>query len=612
MNRRNFLRTSGALGLPAFMGASGLAAAPSSMLNALLSTVNNDRVLVLVQLTGGNDGLNTLIPLDQYSNLLQVRSNVMMPANTLLGLDANTALHPAMVGMQNLYSDGLLGAIQSVGYPNQNRSHFRSMDIWTSASDASVELTTGWLGRDLEENHPTYPSGYPNDTSPHPLAMVMGSVVTPTCQGSVSNFSLAVRNPFNYTYIAPGGETPVPENNYGDELTFVRQTIAQSNAYGDIVTDLANLGDTQATYPETRLGEQLRNVAVLLSGGIQTKIFVVTLGGFDTHANQTTGDNTTGEHASLLADLSSSIAAFQDDLELLGLADRVLGMTYSEFGRRIRSNTSRGTDHGTAAPLFVFGNCVQGGTLGQSPIIDPEVGISDGVPMQYDFRDIYGSVLIDWFDFTVTEVTDLLYPGFTYLPILNGCNALPVEWLSFSAQGQDRSIRLDWQTATETNNLGFDIERSTDGRNFEKVGFVRSEGNSNAVQTYTYLDRAVQVGPLYYYRLKQLDADGSSEYSVIQVARLTGSAIGDWQVSIPAPNPINETTTVNVFAPTDSTATFEILDQQGRRIQNGQLYLLGGRDNYISLAAVSRLPAGLYIWRLRAGGTTYSRKLLKQ
>lgn len=612
MNRRNFLKTSGALGVPTLFGAGQLAAAPLSALNQLLLSSDTDRVLVLIQLTGGNDGLHTLVPLDQYANLAQVRSNIILPQNSLLGLTPNAAFHPVMSGMQNLFLDGKLSAIQSVGYPNQNRSHFRSMDIWTSASAADVEETTGWMGRILTEDHPDFPTGYPNPEFQDPLAMVMGTVVSATCQGEVANFSLAVRDPFNFTYIAPGSNTPIPDNNYGDELLFVRQTIAQSNAYGDRVTTAANAGDSQATYPETRLGEQLRNIATLISGGLQTKIYIATIGGFDTHANQIdSGDSTQGEHANLLADLSASIAAFSEDLTSLGLEDRVLGMTYSEFGRRIRSNQSFGTDHGTAAPLFLFGSCVAGGILGNSPIIDPQVDPYEGVPMQYDFRDVYGSVMTDWLDLDINLVESLIYPGFTYLPILQGCALLPVEWLSFSALGRERDIRLEWQTATETGNLGFEIERSTNGRDFSRIDFVRGVGISNSVQDYEYLDRTAVRGPLYYYRLKQLDNDGRSSYSPVRTARLSGTAIGDWQVGLPAPNPVDEQTTIQIFAPVDARADFELFDQQGRRLQAGQLSLIGGRDNRIPLS-VGQLPAGVYTWRVKAGGQSHSRRLIKR
>lgn len=615
MDRRKFLRAAGAFSLPAFLGTTGLGAAPAALLEAITNADNDDRVLVLVQLIGGNDGLHTVVPIAQYEALAQMRPNIILPENSLIGLNNNTenAFHGNMAEMANLYNESRLGIIQSVGYPNQNRSHFRSTDIWTSASDAEEEVYTGWLGRLLDQDHPAFPSGYPNTDFPDPLAMIMGNVVTSTCQGGVANYSIAVRDPFNFTYIAPGGNTPIPEGNYGEELEYVRQTIAQSNQYGSVVTAAAEAGNSLATYPETGLANQFRNIAYLLSGGIQTRIFVVTLGGFDNHANQVDTNNTTeGMHATLLANLSASIAAFQDDLDQLGLADRVIGMTFSEFGRQVRSNASNGTDHGNAAPLFIFGNCAQGGILGETPYIDTELTGKEGVDFQYDFRDIYGSILVDWFNVPTATVQNLIYPEFQYLPIIGGCDALPVDWLSVSATGHKDYIQVDWQTAAEENNVGFDVERSLDGKTFYKVGFVRGAGSTSEISSYNFKDRDVVSDRLYYYRLKQIDADGRSDYSAIRTARLEGSAVAGWKVGLPGPNPISARTNIQIYAPVDSMADFEIFDQASRRIKTGRYNLIGGRDNIVPLGDLSGFPAGTYVWRLRAGGQAFSRKLVKR
>lgn len=612
MNRRNFLRTTGAFSLPAFLGTTGLGAAPAALLEAIASANNDDRVLVLIQLLGGNDGLHTVVPLSQYAELAEVRPNIVLPQNSLIPINSNNAFHPAMGEMANLYSDSKLGVIQAVGYPNQNRSHFRSTDIWTSASAANTVVNTGWLGRQLDLSHPTYPDGYPNNNFPDPLAMIMGNVVTATCQGAVANYSLAVRNPFNFTYIAPGGDTPIPNNNYGDELAFVRQTIAQSNEYGQVVMDAADAGNSIASYPNTNLAGQLQNIAYLISGGLQTRIYVATLGGFDTHGDQTSGNNTTGQHADLLGTLSGAIAAFQDDLEQLGLADRVMGMTFSEFGRQVRSNASNGTDHGNAAPLFVFGNCVQGGTIGTEPVIDTNANNNEGVDFQYDFRDVYGSVLVDWFDLDVSTVQNILYHNFVYLPIIGGCGVLPVEWLNISATGRKDDIVVDWQTAAEANNDGFEIQRSTDGRNFRTIGYQSGRGNSDAISTYQFVDRDVNTGPLYYYRLKQLDVDGQSDFSAIRTARLQGSAIADWVVGLPSPNPIQKNSIIQLYAPIDSMADFEVFSSAGQKVGGGRYNLIGGRDNRLPLGDFSSLPAGVYHWRMRVGGRQFSRKMVKR
>lgn len=612
MKRRNFLRTAGALSMPALIKG-GIAAAPMELFSQFINP-ESDRVLVLIRLSGGNDGLNTLIGLDQLSNLAQVRPNVVLPEEGIIGLTQTVGLHKNMTGMKALFDEGRLGAVQAVGYPNQNRSHFRSTDIWTSASASDEVLSTGWMGRYLDRDHPEFPTDYPNEEFDYPLAMTMGNVVSETCQGISSNFSVAVNNPFNFTYIAPGGDTTLPDSYYGDEVTFVRNLIGQSNQYGDIVQDAAEAGNSLATnYTDGPLSRQLKNIAYLLSGGLKTKIFVATLGGFDTHSSQVNGDNTEGDHAELMAELSDSIKAFMDDLTLLGLNNRVLGMTFSEFGRRIRSNQSNGTDHGDAGPLFLFGDCVQGGVLGSNPEIDVEVAQNVGVPFQYDFRDVYGSVLVDWFQVPATTVRNLISGGFTYLPLANACNqTLDVDITDITATELDREIWIDWSTPGEGTTGGFFIERSTDGRNFRQVGRQAAHpGSSASFKEYRFVDKDVREGPLYYYRLKQVADDGGFEYSPIQTARLRGSALGDWAVGLVRPNPISERSYVKVFAPVDSRVSWEIINTAGQRVRTGTTTLAGRMDSRIGLEGMNLKP-GTYVWRLTTDrGEQFARKFVR-
>lgn len=612
MKRRNFLRTAGALSLPALLK-SGVAASPLQLFSQFINP-DSDRVLVLIRLSGGNDGLNSLIGIDQLSNLRQVRPNVALPASGVINLTSTVGLHRNMTGMKALFDDGKLGAIQAVGYPNQNRSHFRSTDIWTSASASDEVLSTGWMGRYLDQDHPGFPEGYPNSEFDYPLAMTMGNVVSETCQGIASNFSVAVNNPFNFTYIAPGGNTSLPNNYYGEEVSFVRNLIGQSNQYGAVVEQAANAGNSLATnYTGGRLSSQLQDIAYLLSGGIGTKIFIATLGGFDTHSQQVSGDNSAGIHAELMRELSDSIKAFCDDLELLGLSNRVLGLTFSEFGRRIRSNQSDGTDHGDAGPLFLFGECVQGGILGNNPAIDVAVDQLTGVPFQYDFRDVYGSVLVDWFGVSQSTVSNLISGGFTYLPVANGCSgALNVDLANISARGLDREIWVDWSTSSESNNAGFTVERSEDGRNFRPIGRVAPKAQGEDVfNEYRFVDGNARLGVLYYYRLRQEDLDGSFEYSPVQTASLRGTARGDWSVGLPRPNPVRDDAYVQVYAPADSTVSYEIFSLAGQRLRTGTVTLPGGIDTRIPLQP-GRLPAGTYTWRMSTkDGRQFVRKFVK-
>ena len=423
MKRRKFLHTAGsAFSIPFLLNGLPLSATNRS---SLFNTINpeDDRVLVIIQMNGGNDGLNTIIPLDQYDGLSKVRSNILMPENYVMQVTDQVGMHPTMKAFKWMYEKGQLGIVQSVGYPNQNRSHFRSIDIWTSGSPADEFWDTGWLGRHFDEQYQGFPDEYPNADFPDPFAITMGRIVSETCQGSAANFSMTLSDPFSLSPLLEGTESTTPDTPYGRELDFLRTTIAQTNAYSETITVAANKGNNKAVYPEENgLANQLRNVALLVSGGLKTKVYVCSIGGFDTHANQVDGsDPTIGEHAMLLNTLSDAVAAFQQDLEMLQIDHRVVGMTFSEFGRQIRSNDSLGTDHGTAAPLMVFGSCVNSSILGQNPEISGQEERQEGVPMQYDFRDVYGSLLMDWFDVPETSIKAMLHPEFQHLPLVSVC-----------------------------------------------------------------------------------------------------------------------------------------------------------------------------------------------
>ncbi len=425
MDRREFLtRLVPAATLPFLLQGFPLTAfGRSPLLEAMVASgTESDHVLILIQLSGGNDGLNTIIPLDQYAALSAARPNILIDENKILRLSLATGLHPAMTGLQTLFQEGKLSVVQSVGYPNPNLSHFRSTDIWLTAADSSQVLTTGWLGRYLGQEYPAYPSGFPNTVMPDPLAIQIGSVVSPALQGPGSSMGVAVTNP-NATYILPGGSDTPPNTPAGHELTFLREVAQQTQAYTTGIKSAYARGTTKSSlYPSpgsNYLADQLQIVAKLISGGLKTRIYVVGLGGFDTHSGQVDGTETdTGLHARLLALLSNAILAFQDDLRLLGLDRRVIGMTFSEFGRRIKSNASQGTDHGTAAPLFVFGLGVSGGIVGSNPVLPANPTVDDNIPMQYDFRSVYASILQDWFGATAAELENVLPNHTQTIPII--------------------------------------------------------------------------------------------------------------------------------------------------------------------------------------------------
>ncbi|MFT5581971.1 MAG: hypothetical protein ACI9G9_001236 [Psychromonas sp.] len=423
MKRRNFVKnlTLSSVAAPFLLNNMKFQAVSKKLFG--VPKIAEDRVLVLIRMNGGNDGLNTLIPLDGYDNLSNLRTNIIIPQSEILSLTPNVGLHPVMTGMRDMFNAGNLGVIQNVGYPQQNRSHFRSMDIWSTGMMEPSE-TTGWIGRPFDSEFPNFPVDYPNNDNPDPFAISMGYNVSATCQGLMGNFSHAVVDPFDAVNLGQGS-VPNDGTYYGDHMEYISTMIAQSNAYGLEVNDAANAGNTMSTlYDDNNpLAVQLRFVAQMISGGLKTKVFILNINGFDTHDSQVdTISNSNGNHAFLLKTMSDGIAAFQDDLNLLGLSNRVAGMTYSEFGRQIASNASTGTDHGDAAPLFLFGSCLSNGIMGPNPLIPAQVTNQQGVDMQIDFRDVYASVLKDWFVVDETEIESMFEHQVTFFPILGACN----------------------------------------------------------------------------------------------------------------------------------------------------------------------------------------------
>ena len=429
MNRRDFIkRVVPVTALPFVIHGFPLRAyGRSPFLEALIAAGSaTDRVLVLVQLNGGNDGINTVIPLDQYSAYSSARSNIAIPENSVIRLQPGgpTGLHPAMTGMKTLYDDARLTVVQGVTYPNPNLSHFRATDIWLTASNYNEYLSTGWAGRYLDYEFPDYPNLDPK-VMPDPLAIQIGSVISLGLQGNGQTMGIAIQDPATFYQLVSsgtsGGTDQPPQTPAGHELTYIRQVALQSQQYAAQVKAAADKAQNRSTlYPnagQNSLADQLKIVARLIAGGLRTRIYVVNLGGFDNHSAQVVGSSpSTGTHATLLGRLAGAVLAFQDDLKLLAAEDRVVGLTFSEFGRRVSSNASLGTDHGTAAPMFLFGKYVKAGVVGRNPSL---TDLSSGnLKMQYDFRQVYGSVLSQWFGVDQSELNAVLLRNFQPLDLI--------------------------------------------------------------------------------------------------------------------------------------------------------------------------------------------------
>ena len=271
----------------------------------------------------------------------------------LNGFD-QVALHPSLTELQKLFNDGRLGIVQAVSYPKPNFSHFRATDIWMTGSDSDKVMNTGWAGRFLNEVYPQFPNNYPNAVMPDPLAIQVGSVVSSTFQGPAFSMGLAISNPNNFYNLIEGKVNVNSNSRWGEQLDYIEEMSLKTDQYADVIKKAAlKITKQSDKYPapgKNPLADQLKIVARLIAGGLKTKIYMVNTGSFDTHSKQTDdADKTIGTHANLLKRVSEAIGVFMDDLNYLQAGDRVMGMTFSEFGRRIKSNASGGTDHGAAA-----------------------------------------------------------------------------------------------------------------------------------------------------------------------------------------------------------------------------------------------------------------------
>lgn len=411
MQRRQFLKRTLQAGAILPLASTGLVARPLGASFFARPAAAGDRVLVLINLSGGNDGLNTVIPIDDAA-YYNARPNLAIAKSRALRLADGIGIHPAMTAVRDLYNSGDCAIVQSVGYPDQDRSHFRSTDIWHTGSDAAEVLYTGWLGRYLEKVHPEYPSTLPVA----PFAIQIASSVSLSLQSDQGNMGIAIDNPDRFYNLANGLEVPadpVPQTLAGPELEYVRSVIEQSNQFSTGIHDAMIAGTSTAPYGADSLSSQLRVVARLINGGLSTGIYVVTLAGFDTHAGQLV------RHEQLLGQLSSAVNNFLSDLND---SDRVAVATYSEFGRRVNENGTAGTDHGAAAPQFVFGRKVLGGkVLGGAPNLANLDNRGD-VTFINDYRQIYTSILEDWLGLDHADTTAALGGTFAKLPLFE---ALP-------------------------------------------------------------------------------------------------------------------------------------------------------------------------------------------
>jgi uncharacterized protein (DUF1501 family) len=402
--RRQFLKTSLATGslvswgltVPTFLGRTALAAPPADRPGA------RDTLLVVVQLTGGNDGLNTVIPYAD-AEYPRLRPTLKIARDQVRKLDDHVGLHPSMDALAGLLQEQALCAVQGVGYPNPSQSHFRSMDIWQAGSTAE-SLTEGWIGRAVKRvpGVPAFHLQAANESAP--LALAGASVRAPSIT-SLEDFQLrtaaASRGDKQQQRAVIEDAAKSPAGGSG-LLDFVQRTAVQAYDSSKRLQEIGKNYQPRVPYPITALANRLKLAAQLIDADLGARIFYVSIDGFDTHAGQQE------PHARLLKEVSDAMTAFYRDLAARGHKDRLLLMTFSEFGRRAKENGSKGTDHGSAAPMLLVGGKVRAGVVGDHPSLTAlEAG---NLRHHTDFRQIYAAILDGWLGVSSREV---LGPGFS-------------------------------------------------------------------------------------------------------------------------------------------------------------------------------------------------------
>lgn len=422
--RRKFLRT-GALGgaaawtIPAFLEKTFFALDAAAAESAVqVATGKDSQILVVLQMAGGNDGLNMVVPYadDAY---YAARPTLGIQGNRTLKINDYLGLHPKMTGLRGLYDGGNLALIQGVGYPNPNRSHFRSTDIWQTASDSNKVESKGWLGRYFdsccEGEDPT-------------VGVAIGGQA-PLAFADKSGKGITLAKPEQFRFAAGNASTDeafremntVDSDNEGgsveslagsmsmngDALDFVKRTALDAQVSSDKILAITRKTKPSSSYPQGKLASDLNLVGRLIAGGLPTRVYYVSQGGYDTHSGQA------GAHEKLLGEMDAALTAFVADLKEQGNLDRVVVMTFSEFGRRVAENASGGTDHGAAAPMFVLGGGVKGGLYGAAPSLTKlEAG---DLVHTVDFRKVYATVLDNWLHAPSEQILTRKFPPLSFI-----------------------------------------------------------------------------------------------------------------------------------------------------------------------------------------------------
>lgn len=440
MKRRTLLKAGALAGAAASFGSIPIFAQnPIGALGA--AGIDNDAILIIIQMFGGNDGLNTIIPADD-PEYIKIRPNISVRADNPITsrrpkkiLNSDVYFHPALVdgvhrnGFLGLIEEGRLAVIQGTGYENPNLSHFRSTDIWLSGlndSSGETRLNEGWIGRLFENNYPDFPIVMPD----HPLCLQLGGSLSMLLQSDKGDMGLAIGDVDKFVKEgSTGSDFPLMNGTtpYDNEYNYIRSIAKKGDIYNKVIeeawakgTNAPGIDYAISNGAKGSLVRQMGIISKLISGGLKTKVYLAQIGGFDTHVQQQDMNNN-GQHPALLNQLANAISMFMDDAVKQGFANRVVGLTVSEFGRRPYENGSNGTDHGTTSVQFAFGTRVQANVFGANPDfsdLDNNGDLAFDLNRNIDYRRLYSEIIQTWFGGSAEDSKSILNERVVPLPYL--------------------------------------------------------------------------------------------------------------------------------------------------------------------------------------------------
>jgi uncharacterized protein (DUF1501 family) len=426
-SRRSFMQALGIAGSGSMMlGSNMLTASAPSPLTSAIANAETDNILILIRLSGGNDGLSTVVPIEQYDTYANARPNIYIPESKLLKLTDDFGIPSYMNALEPMWGEGQFKAVHGVGYENQSLSHFTGSDIYANTDLTTTGfsgLNTGWMGRYFEDIYPDYLVNPPAS----PAAIQIGNFGSLVFQGEETNYAFVTSNIDQLEEIAETGVQYSLEDSlfnncmYGDQLKFLRGVANTTYEYSGLIHEAYERGQNQVQYQDNGFARQLALLARLIKGNLGTKVYMISMGGFDTHGNQPLA------HERLMSNLSIAINNFYEDIAFTQQDDKVLSMTFSEFGRRIFENGSNGTDHGKAAPTLFFGSGLNGSAfVGEHPSLESPNGRGN-LEYTMDFRDLYATVLAEWLCVPIPLVEQHLL-NHSYAPVNLGFNCSGVDF----------------------------------------------------------------------------------------------------------------------------------------------------------------------------------------